>query len=135
MVLALPSCFAGRLEAAERAMLARIGFGLRPSSDGGAKAALQAAEVSRDVSESDRKTVACAENDVGHLGDDFLNLFQRMAIKTELQRVFGSRMAGELGIEDLIGPVAQRGGPINPFEKVSNPMPPIRNEHGLINVL
>ena len=105
------------------------------SSDGLTKATLQAAKVSRHVREPDRETLVRAKNDIGHLGRSFLNLFQRMAIKTELERVLGSRMAGELRIEDLVTPGAERGRPIDPFEKVGDPMPAVCHKHGLINVL
>src|SRR6266542_55069 len=106
-------------------MLARVRSGLRLSSDGLTKATLQAAKVSRHVREPDRETLVRAKNDIGHLGRSFLNLFQRMAIKTELERVLGSRMAGELRIEDLVTPGAERGRPIDPFEKVGDPMPAV----------
>src|SRR5690242_18087788 len=97
------------------------------------KAILQAAKVSRHMGEPDRKASLGSEHYIGALRRPTLDKPKRVAIKTELERVFGPRMASEFGIEHLIAPTAQCGGPINAFEKVGNAMPAIGEKDRLIN--
>jgi len=51
-----------------------------------------------------------------------------------LERVLGPRMAGELGIEDLITPFPERRGPVDALQEIGDPMPVVAQENGLIDI-
>ena len=60
-----------------------------------------------------------------------LNLGEQVRIERELKHVLGVRLALQLGVGDLVGPVPERRRPLDSFEEVAPPAPGAAGERPL----
>ena len=56
-----------------------------------------------------------------------------LAVEAELEDVGGLGVAGELGVERLVAPCAERGGRLDAHQEVGLPAPPVAREDTLVD--
>ena len=131
VVLGLPAGGAHRAKVTERAVLHRVGLGHLRRGDRRLEPRAHAPVVRREVVVPERALLADPEQHVHALGRHALNGRDAGAVEAELQDVRGLLGARQLGVERLVAPGAEPGGPLDLDEEVRAPAPPAIHERGL----
>ena len=106
----LPVLLADRAEFAEVTVVAPDRLGRRAGDHVALHAFLRVAGIGADLVHADRLALARAELDVHPLRPDSLHAGDAGGVEAQLQRVSGSiSRARELGVDGLVGVVAERG--------------------------
>ncbi len=111
------------LPPAERAGGAALRPRFRPDADELLQPLPGAPGVCGVVGQPETGPFTVAKLDMRGLGSDTLEIGQQIRIEHELEQVLRIGLSLELGVGDLVAPVAQVRGPLDPFEEVGPPAP------------
>jgi hypothetical protein len=92
-------------------------------------------QIRRELSASEPTGFPRAEYDVHPFGLEPLDGGDLLAVVRELQNMGGPRVARELGVVNLVAPVAERGWSIYSNEEVRAAAPATRDEYALVDHL
>ena len=129
----VPVRVAERLEVADAALRAgeRLGPGRR--ADELLEPLADAPVVRAELARRERLLRLVAEQHVDVRRLEPLDPRDLLAVEAELEDVGGLRVAGELGVERLVAPRAERGGRLDAHQEVGLPAPAVAREDALVD--
>ena len=124
---------AERLEVADAALRAGERLGLGRRADELLEPLADAAVVRAELARRERLLRLVPEQHVDVRRLEPLDPRDLLAVEAELEDVGGLRVAGELGVERLVAPRAERGGRLDAHQEVGLPAPAVAREDALVD--
>ena len=129
----VPVRVAERLEVADAALRAGERLGLGRCADELLEPLADAPVVRAELARRERLLRLVPEQHVDVRRLEPLDPRDLLAVEAELEDVGGLRVAGELGVERLVAPRAERGGRLDAHQEVGLPAPAVAREDALVD--